>query len=370
MADPVLDSTAPPSVTTRPAASADNVIRPTGAGVIPLSVRGSARQPANLQQWESASGGVLASLTGDGRRLRLATPTGAPMRIQTWEQASGDGVTNRVLSLSYNREIRDSDSYADDPAQPATTLQLESWWYGTSELDWDITGTSGVNRRPFGANASYDGEIAGFALGTSMASGAGGVELWGGTKPDGRHLRVYERKGGNSLDNLFVVYRGDRASTSFAWRGGGIPRWTFALDGVTNALSMGSWGALRFGKALVTQGEPLVNFHENGPTQVLLASYPSGSDSKPRFALLGDGRNEWGPGLAAPADTNLFRAAPALLRTEQVFQAYGGVATEILTRRPTDADFASPQDGLMAVDSTALVLYIRTAGAWLGLQLV
>lgn len=355
-----------PAVTTQPSSSADNLIQPTDPSVIPLSVRGAASQAAPLQEWQDSNGVTLASLSGDGLRLRLATPTGVPMRIQSWEQSSPDGGIDRILSLTYNKEFRAGSSFRDDPAQPSTTLQIETWWNGTAELNWDITAPDGTNRRPLGMNASYDGLIAGLALGTNMAPGAGGVELWGGTKADARHLRVYERQGGTAGDVLMAFYRGDRSS-SFAWRGGGLPRLIFALDGTTDAISMGPWGVLKFAKPL--PGMPILSFEENGTGQVLMASYPVTGDTKPRFDILGDGRHEWASGGSALVDTNLYRAAPALLRSDHTFQALGGLATKVVARTPKDSDFTTVVDGLIVLDSAARKLWVRVGGVWRSAQL-
>jgi hypothetical protein len=50
-----------------PTTSADNVIQPTGAAVIPFTVKGAAAQSANLQEWQDSAGAVLTSVDSAGR---------------------------------------------------------------------------------------------------------------------------------------------------------------------------------------------------------------------------------------------------------------------------------------------------------------
>lgn len=49
-----------------PTASTDNVIQPTGAAVVPLTVQGFAGQTADLQQWQDSAGAVLAKVDSGG----------------------------------------------------------------------------------------------------------------------------------------------------------------------------------------------------------------------------------------------------------------------------------------------------------------
>lgn len=49
-----------------PAASTTNVIRPTGAAVIPLTIKGAASQSADLLVFQDSSGTVLSSINSSG----------------------------------------------------------------------------------------------------------------------------------------------------------------------------------------------------------------------------------------------------------------------------------------------------------------
>src|SRR5947209_7386442 len=51
-----------PAVILAPATSARNVIQPTAPNAVPLTVRGATGQSVELQQWQDASGNVVASV--------------------------------------------------------------------------------------------------------------------------------------------------------------------------------------------------------------------------------------------------------------------------------------------------------------------
>ncbi len=83
------------AVILRPASSARNVIQPTVSSVVPLTIRGAPSQSANLQEWQDAGGTPLASLSANGRNLRLASSAGGAPALATGEQASPGGGTAR-----------------------------------------------------------------------------------------------------------------------------------------------------------------------------------------------------------------------------------------------------------------------------------
>ncbi len=62
----VVAAPAEASVIIAPATSARNVIQPTGAAVVPLTLKGAASQTANLHEWQDSAGSVLAKLTNTG----------------------------------------------------------------------------------------------------------------------------------------------------------------------------------------------------------------------------------------------------------------------------------------------------------------
>lgn len=56
-----------------PTTSARNVIQPSGAAVIPLTVKGFAAQSANLQEWQDSTSAILTSIGSGGKFLSTVT---------------------------------------------------------------------------------------------------------------------------------------------------------------------------------------------------------------------------------------------------------------------------------------------------------
>jgi hypothetical protein len=349
------------AVILRPATSVRNVIQPTVSSVIPLTIRGAPSQSANLQEWQDAGGTRLASLSANGRSLRLASSAGAPA-LGTGEQASPGGGTDYLIGLTHNWRYGPSGGRYDDSREMGA-LTLESWWGGFLELNIDMQapGPGQPFRRPFGFAAAYDGSACGLAIGTFHAPGAGGVQLNGGTTGDLRQLTVVERQGAARNENLFVILR-QGGGASFAWKAGGIPRLMFDLSGVGNAIGFGASGVLKF-VGNWTSGEPIINFEAVGVGAIVMSAQAAGTDPYHRVQMLGDGRLDWGSG-AASFDTNLYRSAANVLRTDDQFQAADGIVTKVKAGPPTDADFRSATDGCLAIDSVNGRLHARVGGQW------
>jgi hypothetical protein len=75
---PTLTTQLATTVILAPAASARNVIQPTGATVIPLVVKGTVSQSANLQEWQDTSANIKASISPSGS---LYISSGGGIRI-------------------------------------------------------------------------------------------------------------------------------------------------------------------------------------------------------------------------------------------------------------------------------------------------
>lgn len=82
-------------------------------------------------------------------------------------------------------------------------------------------------------------------------------------------------------------------------------------------------------------------------------------DSNNRIVIDAGGKITWGSGSAA-GDTNLYRSAADVLKTDDVFQAVSGIVTLTTSGVPT----ATLDDGALAVDTTNDNLYLRSGGAW------
>jgi len=351
------------AVILRPASSARNVIQPTVSSVVPLTIRGAPSQSANLQEWQDAGGTPLASLSANGRNLRLASSAGGAPALATGEQASPGGGTDYVIGLTHNRRYGAGPLERYDDSKETGSLTLESWWGGFLELNIDMQapGAGQPFRRPLGFNAAYDGSLCGFGIGPSHAPGAGGVELFGGTNPDLRQLTIIERQGATRSENIFVILR-QGGGASFAWKAGGIPRLMFDLSGTGNAVGLGVNGVLKFAGNW-TSGEPIINFEAVGVGAVVLSAHAAVGDPYRRIQILSDGRLDWGSG-AASFDTNLYRSAANVLRTDDQFQAADGIVTKVKAGPPVDADFRTATDGCLAVDSMNNRLYVRIGGQW------
>jgi len=80
----------------------------------------------------------------------------------------------------------------------------------------------------------------------------------------------------------------------------------------------------------------------------------------------------WGPATGvisgANADTNVYRSAANVLKTDDTFHAVLGVATMTKAGTPSDADWAvAPPVGTIVVDTSANKIWVRTASAtWKG----
>lgn len=83
-------------------------------------------------------------------------------------------------------------------------------------------------------------------------------------------------------------------------------------------------------------------------------------DTQNRINIDAGGKITWGSGSAA-GDTNLYRSAADVLKTDDVFQAVSGVVTLTTSGVPT----ATLDDGALAVDTTNDNLYLRSGGAWI-----
>ena len=64
------------------------------------------------------------------------------------------------------------------------------------------------------------------------------------------------------------------------------------------------------------------------------------------------------------ADTNLYRSAANVLKTDDQFHAVGGITTMTKAGAPSDADTTLDADGTIVLDTTNHRLYVRSGAAW------
>jgi hypothetical protein len=203
-------------------------------------------------------------------------------------------------------------------------MGLESYWNGNMELNIDMTPPqSTINRRPFGFDAAYNGSVAELLIGGSpFGTGAAGVKLQGGTGSLNSLFTIGDQAGRSASANMLDMMRSD-GTDSFVWKAGGIPRLNFALQQNINAAGLGNSGVLKFGGEW-DFGEPVINFESVGLNSILLRSQPLPTDSYSRFMLQGSGAMLWGPGNNSQ-DTDLYRSAPATVRTDGNFIVGGNL---------------------------------------------
>jgi hypothetical protein len=74
--------------------------------------------------------------------------------------------------------------------------------------------------------------------------------------------------------------------------------------------------------------------------------------------------------LGGDAVATLYRPAASTLKTDATFVAALGVATFVKAGTPTDADFTTPTNGILVVDTTGNKIWARTAAAtWKGVAI-
>jgi len=82
-------------------------------------------------------------------------------------------------------------------------------------------------------------------------------------------------------------------------------------------------------------------------------------DSDPRIKLDAGGKITWGSGSAA-GDVTLYRSAANTIKTDDTFEAAGGIITLTTDGEPS----ASLPNGAFAVDTTNHLFYFRSDSTW------
>lgn len=161
----------------------------------------------------------------------------------------------------------------------------------------------------------------------NVAGGASGIELGGDTN-------LY-RSAANTLatDDLFKSIRPASTSQALSFGDSGGEYFSVRADGLL------MWGALNApdtnlyrSAASTLSTDDLFSVARGVVDDIGLATRVTG-DGTARWVISAAGKQEWGDGVTR--DTNLFRAAPSVLRTDDTFQAIGdlfantGTANEI-----------------------------------------
>ncbi len=84
-----------------------------------------------------------------------------------------------------------------------------------------------------------------------------------------------------------------------------------------------------------------------------------GSESNARVVVDAGGKITWGTGSAS-GDVNLYRSAANALKTDDSFQAVGGLITETTSGTPS----STPADGALLIDTANNKFYFRSSSGW------
>ena len=82
-------------------------------------------------------------------------------------------------------------------------------------------------------------------------------------------------------------------------------------------------------------------------------------DSNARLAIDAGGKMTWGSGSGA-GDATLYRSAANALKTDDSFQAAGGLITETTSGTPS----STPVDGALLIDTANNKFYFRSSSGW------
>lgn len=153
-------TTADAAVVLKPTASTQNVVAPDSPQTLPLSIVGAVGQDANLTEWRTATGDVVAAVTPAGRIERRAAGDGPEHAAFSWEVTTAlfNGRRDPVSFFGYNigqfgRRIIDS--------EPTATYVIEADYDDgqkrTLELYAELVSADGsASVRPFFWQARRD----------------------------------------------------------------------------------------------------------------------------------------------------------------------------------------------------------------------
>lgn len=161
---------------------------------------------------------------------------------------------------------------------------------------------------------------------TSVSAGGGG--LIGVYLAAGGAVAVVRSSAGTVLRAGLTTDTQDRFSVStdgvLAWGAGGASATDADLSrsaaGILSSTSVFSPARLN----VPAQTSGVASYRANQvAAQPALSNYLLAADSVPAFRVYGDGKHEWGAGGASAADVNLYRSAVATLKTDGGFRSVG-----------------------------------------------
>ena len=115
--------------------------------------------------------------------------------------------------------------------------------------------------------------------------------------------------------------------------------------------------------------ESATGFISVGSGNSILRNLLVSTDAQPSFQIQHtNGAILWGTGGSSAADTNLYRSAADVLKTDDTFVAALGLATKVKAGAPVDGDWTvAPPIGTFVYDTTNSKLWVRQAAAtWRG----
>lgn len=260
---PVTDAQLALGVVVAPALTATNVVQPTAADVIPLSLRAHASQSVNLQEWQNSSGTALAYMGLHGNLVLPASTTtiasinlphgtapSAPVNGDMWTTSSGlyvqiNGSTVALGATDLSGAvILAPGSSTRNVIQPTNAayipLTVKSATSQTADLtEWQ--NSSGTALATVDANGYLtSGRVkAGSNFGTSSAPLQTGL---------------YDTDSASNAVEMFNTAHSSAVNTGIAFRPGQGMHYIAAIRAFTNSINGAADNTLRFYSAFDTTG--------------------------------------------------------------------------------------------------------------------
>lgn len=255
-------------------------------------------------------------------KITIPTPDSTWNMVRVTELDAG-GSKDHILALSYNRnwtQVGDNFSTAAiDSSQVQYTWQFEHKFNNAGEVNWDLApANSNAYVRAFGLLYTYTTQQTQVGIGINVASGAGGVSMYGGMPFGQIAVKMTATQGVSPAFNL--LRPSGKCMMKMRPDAGGIVMSGSTADTDINGTG---WGASIY--ILNTYGGVLVGCTNSISTAyAAMIGNETSTDANPRWRVLATGEMQWGAGSAAQ-DTNLYRSAANVLKTDGRFIPTAGL---------------------------------------------
>lgn len=299
-----------PAVILAPAASTRNVVQPTGAGVVPLVVKGAVGQTAALFQVQDSSAGVLASFDPTGRLGLGAAATSTQRLLIQLLSSTGigqiiKGATAQTGDLTQWQDVNANILSSVEAGGVVNAGILDTATNTAPEILRIAHETSGTPAAGFGATLRFRSKSA-----TVSARDLGSLQgVWATATDASRKGRIAAFASDNAADREGWRIESDGAQIIGAWGGGAA----LALTQLAITAQGATYKPLVL-KAAAAQTGDLTQWHDSaGATMASVIADGSmgiGTLSTYRFTVSGAARNTVymgiNTGTGAANDTLLF----------------------------------------------------------------